>query len=184
MAQGNDTHAYGSRPSFRLKLVGRIALVIGVASLAVLVAFLLFISGTSGDAYREIIRSHSITRHSLGPGMLLAGSFLAGVVAIVTWLISLYAASRVAGPLFRLSRNLENLIRSRYAGVTPIREEDQLQEEARQLKEAADRLKSHYREVAEAVDKALSAAESGDADGRDLARSIATLRELDGRVRC
>lgn len=64
-----------------------------------------FTSSNSGSACGGFSRSGSITRHSLGSGMPLAGLFLVSAAATITRLISLFAS-------FRFSRNVEMLIDS------------------------------------------------------------------------
>lgn len=185
MTQRNSgTHAGHSHLQFHLKLVGKVALIVGAIAFGGLLALLLLISDSSGDAYWEVVKSRSITQQSLGPSMVLAGCFLVGAAAIVTWVISLYASFRVAGPLFRFARNIETLMQTGSASIIPIRQKDELQDEARELHDAVDRLRGHYREVGGATDTALAAIDGGDAGVRDLVQSIATLQELDRHVRC
>lgn len=167
---------------FHFKLVGRVALIAGAMSFGVLLAVLLFISDPAGESYWHVVRSHSITRQSLGTSLLLAGCLLVLAVAFITWLFSLYASFRIAGPLYRFARNLEQLTEEGTARLVPIRQDDQLQDEAKKLQEAAQRLEAHYHDVSVATDRARAAIDGSDAG--ELAQAVATLRELDGRVRC
>jgi hypothetical protein len=179
MAQNNPTQSDNSRLFYHLKTIGTVALVVGGLSFAALLLLLAFLSDNTGSSYLDIVKSGSITRKSLGPGMLLAGLFLVGATAAITWLISLYASFRIAGPLFRFSRNMELLIGSEDVTLTPIRKEDQLQGEARQLVQSFDLLQTHYREIGAAADDALTLIDTG---GHGLAEALAKLRELDRRV--
>lgn len=179
MAQNSRIQGGNSRLFYYLEIIGTVALVVAGLSLATLLLLLFFISDNSGAAYWDIVKSGSITRLSLGPGMLLAGLFLVSAAAAITWLISLYASFRIAGPLFRFSRNMEILIESGAVTLTPIRKKDQLQEEARQFVQSVDLLQGHYREIGAAADNALALLDSG---GHGLAQSLAKLRELERRV--
>ncbi|MDO9063660.1 MAG: hypothetical protein Q7U25_00450 [Sulfuricella sp.] len=181
MAQHNQLQDDNGRFFYYLKIIGSLALAGGGISFATLLLLLAFVSDNSGAAYWDIVKSGSITRQSLGPSMLLAGLFLASAGAAITWLISLYASSRIAGPLFRLSRNMEILIGSGDATLTPLRKKDLLQEEARQLVRSVNLLQGHYREIGAAADNALALIDSG-GRGRGLAQSLTKLRELDRRV--
>lgn len=180
--KGDAAFAGCSLLIFNFKLVGKIALVGAALSFGVLLAVLLFVSDAAGESYWHVVRSHSVTRQSLGPSLVLAGCLLVAAVAIVTWLFSLYASFRIAGPLYRFARNMEQLIGTGPARLVPIRQDDQLQGEARQFHEAAERLEGHYREVSAAADRALAAVDAAEAG--ELAQAVATLQELDGRVRC
>jgi hypothetical protein len=183
MASKDDaTYAGCSLLIFHFKLVGKIALFAGVLAFGVLLAVLLFISDASGESYWHVVRSHSITRQSLGPSLLLAGCLLAAAVAIITWLFSLYASFRIAGPLYRFARNMEGMIETGSARIVPIRQEDQLQGEARLLREAAESLEGHYRQLAAATDRAFEVIDAADAN--ELKQAVAMLRELENRVRC
>lgn len=180
MAHTPPTQHDKCRLLYYLKIIGIVALVAGGLSLATLLLVLIFINDNTGASYLDFVRSGSITRQSLGPAMLLAGLFLVSVTAAITWLISLYASFRIAGPLFRFSRNMEILIKSGAVTPTPIRKEDQLQEEARQFARSVELLQGHYREMGAAADHALTLIDSG---GHGIGQPLAKLRELDHRVR-
>lgn len=180
MAQHNQVKSSDSWFFYHLKTIGTVALVVGVLSFATLFLLLNFIGNDAGSTYWSVVKSGSITRQSLAPGMLLAGLLLVSAAAAVTWLVALYASFRIAGPLFRLSRNMEILIGSGDATLVPIRRNDQLQEESRQLVQTFHALQNHYHEIGAAVDKALARIDSG---GAGLAKSLEELREVDSRVR-
>jgi hypothetical protein len=179
IVQNNQIQGTSCRFFYYLKIIGIVAFVVGILSFATLLLLLAFISENSGSAYWDIVKSGSITRQSLGPGMLLAGLFLVSAAAAITWLISLYASFRIAGPLFRFSRNMEMLIES--GAVTPlsIRKEDQLQAEAQQFAQSVESLQGHYQEIGAATDYALAQIDTG---GQDLTQSLAKLREMDRRA--
>ncbi len=179
IVQSNQAQGANCRFFYYLKAIGIVAFVVGGLSFATLLLLLAFISDNPGSAYWDVVKSGSITRQSLGPGMLLAGLFLVSAAAAITWLISLYASFRIAGPLFRFSRNMEILIESGAVTPLPIRKDDQLQAEARQFAQSVGLLQGHYREIGAATDHALAQIDSG---GKDLAQSLAKLRELDRRV--
>jgi hypothetical protein len=180
MAQHGPIQGNNSRFNYHLKVTGTVALVVGSLSFATLLLLLVFISDNAGDTYWDVVRSGSVTQQSLGPGMLLAGLFLVSASAAITWLISLYASFRIAGPLFRISRNMEMLIETGAATLTPIRRKDQLQKEMQQLVQSAEVLQNHYREIDAATDNALALIDSG---CHDLAPAFEKLRELERRVR-
>lgn len=180
MAQHDPIQNGNSQLNYHLKVTGTVALVVGGLSFATLLLLLAFISEKAGATYWDVVRSGSITHQSLGPGMLLAGLFLVGAAAVITWLISLYASFRIAGPLFRISRNIEVLIETGTATPTPIRKKDQLQKEMQQLVQGAEALQNHYREMKAATDNALALIDSGQ---HNLTPAIEKLRELERRVR-
>lgn len=180
MAHHNPIQRDKCRLFHYLKTIGIVALAAGGLSFATLILVLLFIGDNAGSSYWDVVRTGNITRQSLGSAMLLAGLFLVSATAAITWLVSLYASFRIAGPLFRFSRNLEKLISSGAATPTPIRKEDLLQEETRRFARSVEQLQGHYREIGAAADHALAQIDSG---GHGLVQSLAKLRELDRRVR-
>lgn len=180
MAQHDHIKNGDGRFFYHIKTIGAVALVVGALSFAALLFPLTFINNDAGSTYWSVIKSGSVTRQSLASVMLLAGLLLISAAAIVTWLIALYASFRIAGPLFRFSRNMEILIDSGDVTLTPIRKEDQLHEEAWLFVQTFNRLQQHYREIGITVDKALAQIDSGDSG---FTKSLKELRELDSHVR-
>lgn len=179
MAQDMQEQRSSNCLFYYLKIIGLVALAIGAIAFATLLLLLIVISDNSGTTYWDIIKSGSMTRQSLGMGMLLAGVFLVGAAAIITWLASLYASFRFAGPMFRFSRNMEILTGSGAGPLIPIRKDDQLQQEARHIEQSVKSLHNHYRELGSATETALTMAASGN---RELAQFVSKIRELDRRV--
>lgn len=146
---------------FHLRWVAKIALSVGAASSAGLVIMLYVLTDSSGTSYGELIKSHSVTQYHLGPALLIGGFFLLGFTAVLTWLITLYSSFRIAGPLFRLARNLETSITQGPGKPVPIRESDRLRGEAALLEDSLSALTSHYDGIREALDQSIRQADSG-----------------------
>lgn len=108
-----------------LKLVSRFALYTSVVAVAMLVLSVLFLTDQTGTSYSEIIYAHSLSQKHLKPVLLISGLCLLSFVAFITWLFTIYSSFRIAGPLYRFSRNLEHAAE----GVPPIgvRSDDALQ---------------------------------------------------------
>lgn len=157
MATAPSTPPIGESPEilFHLRWVAKIALWIGVVAAAGLGTMLYALTDTTGESYGALIKSHSIAQYRLGPALLIGGFFLIAFSALLTWLITLYSSFRIAGPLYRLSRNLENSISQEPAKLTPIRDSDRLQQEATMLREGLSALASHYAGLREQVDQAI-----------------------------
>lgn len=147
---------------FHLRWVSKIALWIGATAAIGLVIVLFFITGDTGTAYEELIHSRSLAQHKLGPALLIGGIFLVCFGALLTWVIALYSSFRVAGPLFRLTRNLQASIGHRPEKPIPIRAADRLQAEAALLKSSLGVLANHYKGLRDDVDLALQQVHAGD----------------------
>lgn len=180
MTQQDSITNSDSRFFYHIKIIGTVSLVVGALSFVVLFLLLAYIKSDTASTYWSFIHSGSITRQSLGPGMLLAGLLLTSAAAVITWLVALYASFRIAGPLFRFSQNMVMLIGSGDIKLIPIRKKDMLREEAQLFVQTFNSLQDHYREIGAAADKALAQIDSG---STDLMKSLEELRELDRRVR-
>jgi hypothetical protein len=119
--------------TFYLRWVAKIALTVGVMAAAGLTVALFVATDGSGATYGELVQSHTITQRLLAPALLISGLFLLALTAVLTWLVSLYSSFRIAGPLFRLTKNLEASIADGPGRALPIRTTDRLHAEAQLL---------------------------------------------------
>jgi len=163
----------------RLRMVAKIALVVGGLACLSMVLVLTFITDKSGVSYDTIIRSYSLSRQHLGPTLLVAGLFLVSSSGVITFLISLYTGFYIAGPLFRFARNLETFIEQGPVAPIPTRKKDQLKQEEQQIKRSIIKLQNHYGALRAATDTALSQL----AAQQDPSAAIAQLKELDRAAR-
>ncbi len=161
-----------------MHLVSRIAALTGLGALLVLGAVVGWLADGEGGSYLELIQAHAITRRQLGPALLVAGLVLLALVALVTWLFTLYGSFRFAGPLYRFTRNFRQAAQQPPLG---IRRDDALQATAAHLREAWDGLHRLRQELDEAAQAAEAAVRAGDAAAWQAARS--RLQALIGRVR-
>lgn len=164
---------------FHVRWVARIALLIGVATAVGLVLTLNFVTNATGSSYGALIEARSITQDRLGPALLLGGLVLSAFAAVITWLITLYSSFRIAGPLFRLSRNLEKSIRKGPTPPIPIRASDRLHQEAALLDECVIALESHYASLRQDVEGALAQLDAG---GMSPEQRQTTLNALQSRL--
>lgn len=162
-----------------LKLVSRFALYTSVVAVVLLVLSVLFLTDKTGASYAEIIYAHSITQKHLKPVLLISGLCLLSFVAFITWLFTIYSTFRIAGPLYRFSRNLEHAAE----GITPIgvRNDDALQDVSEQLKQSVTSLHSHYREIDKQINELLYQIDIKDSGG--LNENLAKLKTLINKVR-
>lgn len=165
---------------FHLRWVASIALWVGGLAAVGLALVLYVLTDATGQSYGELIQSHSLAQYRLGPALLISGFFLLGLTAMLTWLISLYSSFRIAGPLFRLSRNLEASISQGPVKPVPIRASDSLHPEAALLEETLAVLDSHYAGLGQELDQALSRANAGECtEDERLAISARLQKRLD-----
>lgn len=163
----------------RLRLVSRIALIVGGLACLSMVLVLTFITDKSGVNYDTIIRSFSLSRQHLGPALLVAGLFLVSISGVITFLLSLYTGFYIAGPLYRFARNLESFIEQGPVAPIPTRDKDKLKHEEQLIKRSIVKLQSHYGAMREATETALAQIDAQ----QNPAAAIAQLKKLDRAAR-
>lgn len=166
---------------FHLKLVGKISLAAGVTAVLCLLVALSVLTGPSGESYESIIRNSSITRAQIGPLMLFSGLVLVALVGIVTWLIALYSSFRVAGPLYRFSRNFMAATSGGNSALLDLRRGDSLKRQEVHITQAVASLRGHYGAIDQAAMQASAALEQGDAVS--YAEAVERLRILGEKAR-
>ncbi|NGZ28517.1 MAG: hypothetical protein G8345_16710 [Magnetococcales bacterium] len=164
----------------RLMRVGQISLGLGVVAVVCILLAAHFLTWEQGKSYLETIQSLSFSKRHLLPTLLLAGLVILALAGIITWMVTLYSTFRVAGPLYRFSRNLEKQIAEGPLPMDKIRDGDLLQEEYTLLAESAEMLQAYYDAMSELVDLARVQLDLPDPNlGGGLSMTIARLRELD-----
>lgn len=165
----------------QLKMVASIALLVGLLSLVVLTWMLFHLAPSGQASYFDAIASTSLSGAYLLPAMVAAGLLIVAVTGLVTWLIALYSSFRVAGPLYRLARNLEDVMARGPISAIRIRRSDKLQMEAHQFEQAVVSLHAHYEALRQAIAVAEDAAQR--ADGAALAAALDALKQVERRAR-
>jgi len=150
-------------PTHQLKLVSYLAFLTGLVAIIVLVLMVIYLGGGGGHTYSEIFKANWLTQERLGSAMWIAGLFLLALIAFFTGLICVYSSFRIAGPLYRFSRNLS--ITSDNQLRLGIRHNDALQGLSRSLLESIETIDKHKIKLAELIDEAQSYLDSGDRDG-------------------
>ena len=168
---------------FHLKRVAGIALSVSVAACAGILVVLMLVTDDRGISYGRIIGTYSLTSQNLGWSLLIFGLAIVAFAGITTWLISLYSSFRIAGPLYRLSRNLEMGIGQGPAVPLPIRRADQLHEEWKALSVSVSAVRRHHDDLRRALEEAERALQLGPAGDVSLSQAIAKLKETERRVR-
>jgi hypothetical protein len=85
--------------------------------------------------------------------MLIGGALIVLVAGLITWIITLYSSARVAGPLYRFSRNIELEIEHGPVETTRIRKGDSFQGLSNKLARAAEGLAKYYDGQIQVIDE-------------------------------
>jgi hypothetical protein len=166
-----------------VKLVAKIGLSVAVASCVGLVLVLLLLSDHKASGYGQIVGALGLARDTLGPAMLLFGLATVGFAGVSAWLFSLYASFRIAGPLYRISRDLEQQIEQGAVTPMPIRAGDSLQREWKAFEASVAALRVQHEEMRQTVDEIEHALETNAATADALAPALARLKRVEQRVR-
>ena len=164
-----------------LKLVGKVALITGISAAISLFILIFFVSEDNGASYLEIIQSYTVTRAHLRPVMMLAALLLLTLVGLSVGLIALYTSFRIAGPLYRLTRNLQAT--GPLAQHQGIRRDDALHGIASELRESVDSLEHHYQLLRERAEAALALAAEPDVEPVILSEALTELKAVEASVR-
>jgi hypothetical protein len=132
-----------ANPVLDLQLVAKIGLSIGIVSFLGLLVVLLVVSDSDAGGYSETIVALGMVKHALTPAMIVFGLAMVAFAGVTTWLLALYGSFRIAGPLYRLSRDLELQINNGTVKPIPIRTTDKLQEEWQIFEASVTSLRSH-----------------------------------------
>lgn len=173
----DDVH-YG-----QVRLVGKISLWFSlVATLGLAVVVLL--AGSPQVGYLDNVQSLTMTHRQLPLVMLVGGLGLAAGTGMTTWLITLHSSFRVAGPLYRFSRNLETGIETGRVPRIRIRGTDYLHPECEALEQTAMALEGYRGELDRQVERALLILADAHIDDSTLQRRLEQLKMAHGRARC
>ncbi|GAB4348651.1 MAG: hypothetical protein Kow006_09560 [Gammaproteobacteria bacterium] len=141
----------------QLNLIIKVSLATAATATAVLIILISVLDPGEADDYLQLISATVLKEEQILPATLIAGLCMIIITALLTGLIALYSTFRVAGPLYRFARNVEEAIRGDFGKLVSLRRSDVLQEEWLELKRAADTLNHHYDALHEALDGAMEA---------------------------
>lgn len=168
---------------FHLKWVAKVALIVGLAAGVGLLLAIYFVASDEGSDYAHVIANHSLTQHNLGLTMLVFGLALVLLAAVTTWFIALYSSFQIAGPLFRFSQNLKDVIDNAFSKPLAIRKTDLLQREWAQFDASQARLREHFADLDQALTACEQALQSGaDPGSAELPQALARLQEVERLV--
>lgn len=178
--QGDLAHIFRGR----LRLIARIALSISLLSTVLLLATLYFLfRGQKEDSYWLVIQSLTLSRDQLMIAMLIGGALILLVAGLITWFITLYSSARIAGPLYRFSKNIELEIKQGPVATINLRKGDYFQELSLQMACAAERLNTNYKRQLALVDEFDHYLESSDVvDAGEFRRLLDQLKTTEVKL--
>lgn len=180
MKGGQQVHV-----SLGFRMVANIGLNVALACGVGLSLLLSLLSDGTVRDYGQMIDVLGSTRQELGPAIAVLGLALGSFAGILAWLFSLYASFRVAGPMYRIARDLETQIEHGLAQPLPIRATDQLQSEFRAFEACVVAVQAQYETLGQAITEFEHATRAciETQDLSALTAALARLKQVEQRVR-
>ena len=169
-----------------VRLVAKIGISVAFASFLCLLALLYFIGDGKGNSYGEIIGQVGVVKESLMPAMLIFGLTMVTFAGVTTWLLALVASFRIAGPLFRIARNIEQQIAQGTVKPMPIRTTDRLQEVWHAFEGSVTQLRDQQQALRSAmhgVEQVLTSHGGSRLDPSLMMPLVAQLKKVEQRVK-
>ena len=163
----------------RLRVTAKVAISVSLLSALILLMVLYFVLiDHSEKNYLEAIASLTRSQQQLAVAMFVAGALILILAGIITWLVTLYFSHRIAGPIYRLTKNLELEIEKGPVSTIAIRKEDSLQALSTKLETAARGLSRYYDSQKEIVDQIYRLVDGEyEVDGKEFSKRIDKLQE-------
>jgi hypothetical protein len=137
-----------------LRLTARVAVSVSLLGTLVLLSALYFLLRSQAEEnYLQAIQSLTRSQDQLVIAMLIGGALIVLLAGLITWFITLYSSARVAGPLYRFSRNIELEIEHGPVETIRIRKGDSFQELSNKLARAAEGLTKYYDGQIQVIDE-------------------------------
>lgn len=167
-----------------VRLVAKIGSSVTAASLLGLLLVLIALTDDKASGYGQIIGAFGLAKENLSRVMIIFGLAMACFAGIATWLFALYASFRIAGPVYRLSQNLERQIEQGPVAPMPIRATDCLQREWKAFEASVLTLGAHHEALRLALGEIENASQANNRTGNAnaLALAMARLQEVEQHV--
>jgi len=136
-------------PSLFVQLlrVSKIALWVGLSGIIIVSMLIVMILPAIPKDYADFIQYMARIQHDLPLMLGLSALLLISAAGFTVWVICLYSSFRIAGPLYRFARNLEEQIVNGPTQILQIRNEDRLQGECQLFNRTIASLIGFYTEL-------------------------------------
>lgn len=180
----NRRRTYYIKKEFQRAFIIKFCLLVILGALVSGAVIYLVSRGTATTVFENSRISIKSTADFILPAVLLASAVTAVFVGIATVIVTLYASHRIAGPLYRIEKDLERVMAGDLDVKFHLRKNDQLVPLASLIERLTGRLKEDVREMKQVnaeLAALLAQAQEKSADGR-LAETARRLKELQERL--
>ncbi|MFH1457703.1 MAG: HAMP domain-containing protein [Candidatus Omnitrophota bacterium] len=147
MNRTNRRRQYIVNKEFQIKFILRFCLMVILASLAIGLLVFHFTRGSTTVAIENTKVVVKGTQDFILPVILATVLSVAFFASLAVFLSALFSSNRIAGPIYRLSKEIERLKEGDLTGSFKIRSKDEFQELARNLNEMSKILRGHCSEL-------------------------------------
>jgi len=149
---------YLVKKDFQLKFILKFCLIL-LAGVIVSTGLLFFLSQDTLTSSFQDSRLHiKSTGLAILPAVIYTNLFTLGLVILTAIVVILFITHKIAGPLFRLEKELTRIGNGDLTGRISLREEDQITEIADSINKTADQLHKKIQEIQTDVDAAVNSA--------------------------
>jgi methyl-accepting chemotaxis protein len=150
---------YLVKKDFQLKFILKFCLIL-LAGVIVSTGLLFFLSqDTLTSSFQDSRLQIKSTGLAILPAVIYTNLFALGLVILAAIIVILFITHKIAGPLFRLEKELIRIGNGDLTGRITLRERDQITEIADSINKAADKLHQKVQEIQADVDGAVTSAE-------------------------
>jgi len=161
MAQAREQQKrriYLVKKDFQLKFILKFCLIL-LAGVIVSTGLLFFLSqDTLTSSFQDSRLQIKSTGLAILPAVIDTNLFTLGLVILAAIIVILFITHKIAGPLFRLEKELTRIGNGDLTGRITLREKDQITEIADSINKVADQLHQKVQEIQADVDDAVSSA--------------------------
>lgn len=182
MAKGSvKRRQYYINKKFQTGFILKFILVLVLGGVLSVVITLLTTNSTltsSYDGARLVIEK---TSFAILPSVVITSLITTSVVGIVAVVVTLLVSHRLAGPMYRFEKDIEEIGAGNLQKKIRIRDGDQFVEVAENLNRMVDNLNRQMREIRDEIDRTVEQAEDSDVS-EELLETLRSCREsIDSR---
>ncbi len=150
-------------------------------ALAAMVAASLLVYFFSKNTLTATYRYHHLALERTGeailPSLLITNAVVLVALIGATIAVTLYVSHKIAGPLYRLGKSLENLGSGDLSFSVKLREHDELSDFAATLNSTIENLRERVSQIQEEIDRVRKKAQTQGWGPEEMQRDLDTLQE-------
>ncbi|MBI9074484.1 MAG: methyl-accepting chemotaxis protein [Desulfatibacillum sp.] len=119
------------------------------------------------------------TSQAIMPSVLMTNFIILGLVTVAVIVLTLFASHKIAGPLFRLNKELEDIAEGDLTKVVKLRSKDQITVLAQSINSMAGQLHAKVSDIRDSVEQLSQILENEDKGGEWAGKLEDVKRKID-----